>query len=115
MKNARKTAERLWKERYGDVKFAKDFHGNYMWYDAYGNQNYYRYFNGEKIYCGWNIHHVFPKSKGGSNDDDNLECTNIVTNTLIADKITYNLDGVIYRVKKQSGRYAICREDKDEI
>ena len=103
----RKEAEKLWKESYGNRKFAKDFHGNYMWFDGYGNSEYYRYFGGEKIYCGWNIHHILPKSKGGKNNKGNLTCTNIITNTQIADKTTYWLDDKKYQIKKERDVYEI--------
>ncbi len=100
MKINRKEAEKLWKERYGNRKFAMDFHGNFMWFDAYGDPNFFRYFRGEKIYCGWNIHHILPKGKGGPNTKGNLECTNIITNQLIEDKTTYWLDDKKYQIKK---------------
>ena len=58
-----------------------------MYRDAYGDPNYYIVRNGERIYCGWNIHHILPLARGGTDSSDNLICTNIITNELAADKI----------------------------
>ena len=106
----RKTeAEMIWKERYGNKKLVKDFHGNYMSFEGYGNPNYVCKVNGKKIYSGWNIHHILPKSKGGPNDKGNLECTNIITNQRIADKTTYWLDDKKYQVRKKCNAYVISK------
>ena len=77
MKICKSSALRLWGEYYGNVRFAKDFHGNLMCRDGYGDKDYYTYQYGQQIYCGWNIHHILPVANGGTNEKHNLICTNI--------------------------------------
>ncbi|MBE6048019.1 MAG: HNH endonuclease [Clostridium sp.] len=100
MKINKVNALKLWRMTYGDVRFADDFHGYLMCRDGYGNSDYYVYHNGEKIYCGWNIHHILPKTLGGTNAIKNLVCTNIATNDEAGDKITFWIDECLYQVQR---------------
>lgn len=110
MKISKKTAQNFWKEQYGERKIVKDFNGSYMYYDAYGNRNYSRIINGEKVFCGWNIHHVNPKSNGGKNTKGNLVCTNIITNDAAGNKTTYWIDRNKYQVRKNGkDSYRVCK------
>ena len=61
--------------------------------------------NGQRIYCGWNVHHILPKTHGGTDAVENLICTNIITNENAADKITYWIDDSQYQVKKIFGTH----------
>lgn len=56
----------------------KDIKENICFYDDYGNEN--------SIY-GWEIDHIFPSSKGGSDDLDNLQILKISVNRSKGDKI----------------------------
>ena len=103
MKICKANALRLWEECYGNEQFAKDFHGNLMCRDGYGNENFYVNRWGKIIYCGWNIHHILPLSCGGTNEKHNLICTNIYTNDEAEDKITYWINDCLYQVKKVYG------------
>ena len=109
MKSNRKNAMLLWERSYGDSLYAEDFHGYLMCKDGYGDDDYYVYEDGEKIYCGWNIHHILPKAHGGTNSIDNLICVNIGTNEEAADKITFWIDECLYQVKRLNGAYGIIR------
>lgn len=100
MKICKKNALRLWKMCYGEAMYAEDFHGNLMCRNGYGNPNYYIIEDGERIYCGWNLHHILPRAFGGSNAISNLLCTNIATNEAAGDRITFWIDGCLYQVKK---------------
>lgn len=100
MKICKKNALRLWKMCYGEVMYAEDFHGNLMCRNGYGNLNYYIIEDGERIYCGWNLHHILPRAFGGSNAISNLLCTNIATNEAAGDRITFWIDGCLYQVQK---------------
>lgn len=64
MKINKKNALKLWEYCYGKKQFAEDFHGYLMCRDGYGNHNFFVCDNGERIYCGWNIHHILPKALG---------------------------------------------------
>lgn len=103
MKITRDNAMRLWFQGFGYADFAEDFDGGLMYRNAYGDEEYYIRQNGEKIYCGWNIHHILPVAHGGTNEVHNLICTNIITNDAAGDKITYWIDDNLYQVKKIPG------------
>lgn len=100
-------AEEIWKDIYGDKKIVKDFHGNYMYFDAYGKDNYTKKINGVNINCGWNIDHILAKCRGGSSDKCNLIPTNIQTNRTKADKSTFKIDNDLYQVRKSGEGYNI--------
>ncbi len=103
MKICRANALRLWEECFGNSQFAEDFHGNLMCRDGYGDDDFYVYRFGKRIYCGWNIHHILPLSCGGTNEKHNLICTNIYTNDEAEDKITYWIDDCLYQVQRVYG------------
>lgn len=111
MKINRVNALQIWQNCFADNEYATDFHGNLMCRSAYGDSNHYIVTGGNKVYCGWNIHHVLPKTHGGTNASDNLICTNILTNEQAADKTTYWIDDSLYQVRKISGahEYEIVR------
>ncbi|MDR1891506.1 MAG: HNH endonuclease [Oscillospiraceae bacterium] len=99
MKINKINALNLWNEIYGRETLVKDFHGNYMSRDAYGEENAYHLVWGQKVLCGWNIHHILPKAAGGTNEKSNLICTNIITNREAGDKTTFWIDDCNYQVQ----------------
>lgn len=103
MKITKTNALRLWTQHFGNKQFAKDFHGNLMCRSAYGDNKYYVIRKGKKIFCGWNLHHIFPSSIGGKNDAANLLCTNMITNSLAGNKVTFHIDDNIYQVHRILG------------
>lgn len=103
MKINKNNALRLWGECYGNKQYAKDFHGNLMYRDAYGNTNSFVNYYGKVIYCGWNIHHILPLTCGGTNAKSNLLCANIATNEAAANKTTFRIDDSLYQVKRIHG------------
>ena len=109
MKINKKNALKIWFERYDDNLIATDFDGAIMHRDAYGDKNAIIRIDGEEIYCGWNLHHILPTSSGGTNDKENLECTNIITNEQAGNKTTFIIDNAKYQVKKANGKYLIVR------
>ena len=109
MKINRKNAMRLWEMCFGDDEFAEDFHGYLMGKNGYGNPDYYINENHERIYCGWNVHHILPKASGGTNAIANLICTNIATNEAAADKITFWIDDCLYQVQRSEEGHDIFR------
>lgn len=111
MKICKRNAFRLWEESFGNARFAEDFHGNLMCKDSFGKANDYIMYQGEKILCGWNIHHIFPATQGGTNEKCNLICTNMMTNEEAGNKITYWIDDSLYQVRRITGtdQYEIVR------
>ena len=105
MKINRQKAMKLWAKEYGNKEFAYDFNGKLMYREAYGKPGFFiTGINGEKIYCGWNIHHILPKAYGGTDSMDNLTCTNYATNIGAGSKITYWLDDSKYQVQRDKGK-----------
>lgn len=100
MKICKQNALRLWKMCYGEAMYAEDFHGNLMCRNGYGDPDFYIIEAGEKIYCGWNLHHILPRAFGGSNAISNLLCTNIATNEEARDRITFWIEDCLYQVQK---------------
>lgn len=105
MKSSKKNALELWEAMFGSSDYAEDFDGGLMYKYAYGDSDYFEYRSGHKVYCGWNIHHILPKACGGSNDISNLLCTNIITNEIAGDKVSYWIDDRLYQVKKIKGTH----------
>lgn len=103
MKINKYNALRFWEECYGNKQYAEDFHGNLMCKDGYGNNNFSVNYYGQKIYCGWNIHHILPSACGGTNSKSNLLCTNIATNEEAANRITFWIGESLYQVKRIYG------------
>ena len=103
MKICKRNALGLWKENFGNALFAKDFHGNLMCRDGYGINDFCINRWGKVIYCGWNIHHILPLSCGGTNEKNNLICTNIYTNDKAEDKITFWIEDCLYQVQRIYG------------
>lgn len=103
MKINRSNAMCLWRKHFGEAEYAEDFHGYLMCREAYGDDEYFVYHCGKRIYCGWNIHHILPVVLGGTNAVCNLVCTNIATNDAAKDKITYWIDDCLYQVQRIHG------------
>lgn len=100
MRICKKNALRLWKMCYGEAMYAEDFHGNLMCRNGYGNPDFYIIEDGERIYCGWNLHHILPRALGGGNAVSNLLCTNIATNEEAGNRITFWIEDCLYQVQK---------------
>ncbi len=97
-------ALKIWESCYGDSLYEEDFHGNLMCKAAYGERDYCVDYCGKILYCGWNIHHILPLAKGGTNCSSNLICTNIITNEEAEDKITFWIENNKYQVRKVYGK-----------
>ena len=107
MKINKFNALRLWDMLYGEESLIDDFHGYLMCRDGYGNQDFYILDHGERIYCGWNLHHVLPRALGGTSAINNLICTNIATNIAAADRITFWIDDCLYQVRRTPSGHGI--------
>lgn len=117
MNISKATALRLWGEWYGNRLWAEDFDGGLMYRDAYNDRkvwavrtfgNQYalssqrslRVSDNQKIYCGWNLHHILPKANGGTNAKDNLICANMITNDEAEDKTTFWINDRHYQIQR---------------
>ncbi len=65
-------------ERYHPNEYRYDVHGKWMRYVDYGNRN---------SDFGWEIDHMFPLSKGGSNHISNLQPLNYLSNVRKSDSL----------------------------
>ena len=71
------TAMKLWEEKLGDKTEARDYEGREILKAAYGQKG---------SQYSWNIDHIKPKSKGGTDRVDNLQIVHISTNQEKADR-----------------------------
>lgn len=88
----------FWEKEFGNCTKAVDFTGRTILKGAYGQVN---------SQYGWDIDHIQPLSKGGSDTDDNKQIVHVVTNDEKADKITFVIESTTYQVQKKS------RSDED--
>ncbi|WP_051630120.1 HNH endonuclease domain-containing protein [Mycoplasma simbae] len=91
-------AKTLWRERYGDRNEIRDYVGRLIRFNEYGTNSPY----------AWDIDHLFPESKGGTDRKENLLICHVLTNDNKADKTAwkekYN-DGKYryFQIKKKKG------------
>ena len=85
----------FWEKEFGDVQEAYDFVGRKILRGSFGQQ-------GSKY--GWDIDHIQPLSKGGTDNEENKQIVHIITNDEKADKTTFisDYDGQTYQVQKTS-------------
>ena len=88
MKITEETAKKFFKELYPSG-IGYDFAGRKMVLDGYG--------------IIWNIDHILPISKGGTDDKGNLQCTNKTTNSNKADCTTWNDNGKTWQIRRVKG------------
>lgn len=96
----------LWIKRYGNNAWAKDCYGCWIYYYDRGRDCKPRR-NPDGIIepCGWEIDHIFPEAKGGSNNEYNLEFVYGGFNAMKADQIQYTLTSpTIFKVKKRPNK-----------
>lgn len=105
----KETALKLWDHRYGaETKFVRDCYGTYMYRDDYGiDPNTTLRIrpgnDGKKYFYGWNIDHIKPSSKGGTDDPQNLELVQYHNNgPEKSDDLSYEIDKVKYHVVKDT-------------
>jgi len=84
----------FWEKEFGDATVAEDFAGREIRKGSYGQEGS-RY--------GWDIDHIMPLSKGGTNADSNKQIVHVITNDEKGDKTTFvSSDGYKYQVQKTS-------------
>ena len=101
----RKNALKLFEEQFGTkANKVKDYADRDIAKAAYNDRN-------SKF--GWNIDHILPVSKGGSNKKNNLICCHILTNDEKADKTTFTANNKNFQVQKikNSDGYEIVELD----
>ncbi len=99
MKINKQNAMKLWRIRYGDNNDVCDYAGRPMFFLDYNNR--------ESKY-GWNIDHILPQDRNGTDDIENLIICNIKTNDEKANKTTFTANNKKFQVKKFDGNYEIC-------
>lgn len=85
----------FWEKEFGDVQEAYDFVGRKILRGSFGQQG--------SVY-GWDIDHIQPLSKGGTDTEENKQIVHILTNDEKADKTTFvsSFNGQTYQVQKTS-------------
>lgn len=83
----------FWEKEFGNCTKAVDFAGRTILKGSYGQLN---------SQYGWDIDHIQPLSKGGTDTDENKQIVHVLTNDEKADKTTFIIDDIIYQVQKTS-------------
>jgi hypothetical protein len=91
---------KFWEHEFGSSEIGYDFAGWEVRKGAYGQ-------NGSRF--GWNIDHILPKSKGGTDDRNNLQITHMDTNAERGNRITFWLDDVFVDDKSFQVSYQVKR------
>jgi len=102
-------ARKIWNHEFGSSEIGYDFAGWEVRKGAYGQ-------NGSRF--NWNIDHILPKSKGGTDDINNLQITHMDTNTERGNRNTFWLDDVLINGKSCQVSYQVKRVSrlgKDDI
>ena len=92
MKITEQTAKQLFREKYPNG-VGYDFAGRKMSISNYGDSS--------KV--GWDVDHILPVSKGGTDAKENLQCTNVITNDNKANNTTWNDNGKTWQVRRVKG------------
>ena len=95
--------KRLWVKRYGNTQWAKDCYGYWINFYDHGRDCRKRATpDGRLEDCGWEIDHILPESRGGSDNEYNLEFVYHVCNEKKSDKTVYELaNGRIFEVRSR--------------
>lgn len=103
MKITEKSAKKLFLQLYPDG-VGCDFAGRKMQLENYGKDD---------LETGWNIDHIYPVSKGGSNKRDNLQCTNCKTNRIKSNKIEWEDEMMIYKIMKIKNINTVVKDSEN--
>lgn len=113
------TIRDIWIKRYGNNAWAKDCYGAWIYFYDRGRECKPRT-NPDGVIepCGWEIDHIYPESKGGTNNEYNLEFAYGYFNSLKADQLRYKLTGnTIFSIRKRPYKngYGIYNESKQKF
>ena len=110
-------AMKLWKDVFGDQKWAVDCYGTWMYRDDYGKTDVLRVRpggNGKQYNYCWNVDHIRPESDFASEEKatfwNNLEPVQISNNSAKSNSLSYSINGVRYQVVKCD----ICKKHNQE-
>ena len=91
---------KFWEHEFGSSEVGFDFAGWEVRKGAYGQE-------GSRF--GWNIDHILPKSKGGTDHINNLQITHMDTNEERENKITFWLNDIPIEDKSYQIAYQVKR------
>jgi hypothetical protein len=83
--------EKLWENEFGDSQEGLDFSGRKV------KKNKYNVMGSE---YGWDVDHILPLSKEGSNSISNQQIVNVLTNDEKNNRLTFEANGKIFQVRK---------------
>ena len=95
--------KRLWIKRYGNNAWVRDCYGCWIYFFDRGRDCKARK-NPDGVIepCGWEIDHIYPESRGGSDSEYNIEFVYGRFNEMKSDKLQYCLTGsTIFKVIKR--------------
>ena len=102
MKINYQTAMQFWEAIFGDELLVEDCFGDLIYKEDFGDTETMRIRPGEtKSYnYGWDIDHILPLSKNGSNDNNNLEPMHWQNNRDKSDQTSFEINEEIYEIIK---------------
>ena len=100
MKINRENALRLWDAIYGKTDLAKDCFGTYIYKEDFGDYVTKRKWqeDGKYYNFGWDVDHILAVSKGGTDDNNNLEPMHWENNREKADKTVFHIGETQYEI-----------------
>lgn len=98
MKINKANAQKFWRKLFGDSNKECDYAGRPMFFLDYNDRD---------SQYGWNIDHILPQDRNGTDDEENLIICNIKTNDEKANKTTFEANNKRFQIKKVDGKYRI--------
>ena len=94
MNISEETLKQLWIKRYGNNAWVKDCYGCWIYYFDHGRDCKARK-NPDGVVepCGWEIDHILPEARGGTDSEFNLEFVYGPFNAMKGDQTQYKLTG----------------------
>ena len=93
----------FWEKEFGNLEEAEDFAGRKIRKNAHGQNN---------SQYGWDIDHIQPLAKNGTDTDNNKQIVHIDTNDDKGDRTTFSIGNKTYQVQRKSKSDKACWANK---
>ena len=103
MRISKELAQKLWNDVFGNVLWAVDCFGTWIYRDDYGNTENKRIRpngDGRMYNYGWDVDHVFPISRNGKDVMNNYEPMHHLNNKMKADNLNFKINNTPYQIIK---------------
>jgi hypothetical protein len=99
----RKLAIKLWNDVFGNVLWAQDCFGTWIYRDDYGDTETTRIRpngDGKRYSYGWNVDHIFPLARNGKDVMNNYEPMHWINNNNKGDELNFYINEIPYQIIK---------------